>query len=137
MKVCKGIYTQDNNLKEVSEEIKLFVKEHNGIAGHGEADHFAIYCRHHNDYQELYDRLQRRVNLLSSNINVTIRIGIMPWQEGLTPAQLVENAVIACSYVKGNYNEHVFVFDEEIYEKNISHPYCRYLFTNIINISTC
>ncbi|MBQ7203755.1 MAG: EAL domain-containing protein [Eubacterium sp.] len=104
----------DKMLSAIGEELHAFAKEVDGIAGHSEADRFALYCPHFDDYNLLFDRLQKKVNTLLSRNDIRIRMGIMPWEEGTTAEQAVEHALIACNLVRGIYNEHILVFDEDM-----------------------
>ena len=52
--------------------------------------------------------------MLSSNASIRLRIGVMPYQKGMEPAQLIDQAVIACNLAKSDYNEHLFIFDEQM-----------------------
>ena len=107
----------DQVLRELGEEIHAFLRENEGIASHEEADHFALYCSHLEDYQPLFDRLQDRLNALASNANIQMRMGVMPWQKDMEPQQMLEQALIACSLARGHLQGHLIVFDEKVRER--------------------
>ncbi len=114
----------DQVLRLLGDEISLIAKEYGGIAGRFEADRFDIYCRHTEDYQAIFDRLQSKLDTLAPNANVRLRMGVMPWQEKLEPVELFDRARTACSMARGHYKEHLIVFDEtvrkrEIYEQRL------------------
>ena len=107
----------DQILRELSDEIRYFLKENGGIASRAEADHFAIYCPHLDDPHVLFDKLQDRLDMLTTNASIRLRMGVMPWEKNTEPAQLIEQALIASSIARGRYKEHLVVFDEKVRER--------------------
>ena len=108
----------DRALKELGDEIRRFLAESEGIACRPGEDHFVIYCLHQENYEALYDRLQSRLDALPSNTDIRLRMGVMPWQEGMPPADLFEHAQTACSMARGQQNKrHLMVFDERAQER--------------------
>ena len=103
----------DMVLRTLAEEIKLFLKENIGIAGRFEADRFDIYCKHLEDYRALLDRFQSRLNRLSQSASIRLRMGVMPYQEGLESDQAFDRAWSACNMVRGG-NKHLMIYNEEI-----------------------
>lgn len=103
----------NNVLRCLGETIQGFLKENGGIASRVEADRFDIYCRHLEDYQALLDRFQEKVNEVSSHTSIRLRMGVMPWQEGLEAGQAFDRAWSACNMVRG-CNRHLMVYNEEI-----------------------
>ena len=109
----------DRVLRALGSEISEVAQEYGGIAGRFEADRFDIYCRHTDHYQEIYDRLQGRLNETSRNTGIRLRMGVMPWQEKTEPWQLFDRARTACSMARGHFKEHLIVFDEKAREREI------------------
>ena len=109
----------DRVLRALGNEILSAADEMKGIAGRIEADGFDIYCRHSEDFQAIFDRLQARLDALSSNVSIRIRMGVMPWQQKMEPVQLFDRARTACSMARGHYKEHLIVFDEKVNEREI------------------
>ena len=107
----------DQVLREIGDEIRYFVKENGGIGGHAESDHFAVFCPHLEEPMALFDRLQERVNTLTSNASIRLRMGVMPWEKDTDATHLIEQALIACSLARGRYKEHMVVFDENVRER--------------------
>ena len=101
-------------LKEVSDEIKVFIKENGGIAGYSIDGRFAIYFDHLEDYQNLFDRIQGRIDMISPISNIRIRMGVMPWQKDNTPSQLIEQAILACSKAMTETKDSLVVIDEKM-----------------------
>ena len=109
----------DQVLKVLGAEIHAISEEAGGIAGRFEADRFDIYCRHTDDYQAIFDRLQGKLNELSMNASIRLRMGVMPWQAKVEPMQQFDMARTACSMARGHYKEHLIVFDEKVREREI------------------
>ena len=113
----------DQVLRAMGEEIQRFLAETEGIGSRSEPDHFAIYCTHLEDYQGLLDRLQSRMDRLSSNAIIQLRMGVMPWQKELDAHQQIEQALVACNMARSN-TEHLVVVDDvlrrrEAYEQQL------------------
>ena len=104
----------DHALCVLADAIREALQGTEGIASRFEADQFGIYCAQSENEQALFDRLQRKLDTLSPNANIRLRMGMMRWQEGLTPAQMFERARIACGMARGQYHTPLVVFDESI-----------------------
>lgn len=107
----------DQVLRILGSEIHNVAEESGGIAGRFEADRFDIYCRHRDDYQELYDRLQNKLNELEPMEGIRLRMGVMPRQAGLDVIQMFDRARTACSMAKDNFNDHLIVYDTRMQER--------------------
>ncbi|MDO4803339.1 MAG: EAL domain-containing protein [Lachnospiraceae bacterium] len=107
----------DEILRALGKELKEIAAETNGIAGRFEADRFDLYCRHLEEYQTIFDRLQAKVDEVIPNANIRIRMGVMPWRKDVEPVQLFDRANTACNMVRGHYMEHLVVFDDTINER--------------------
>ena len=106
-------------LRALGNELHNIALETRGIAGRFEADRFDLYCRQTNDYRGIFDRLQKKLDDLSPNTSIRLRMGVMPWQEKLEPVQMFDRANVACSMARGHYNEHLIVFDEDVRDREI------------------
>ena len=109
----------DEVLRFIGAEIKAFLRESKGIACRYEADRFDMYCVHQPDYQALLRRFQERVNEISPNITIHIRMGVMPWQEGVDPTSLFDRAKAACNMARGNYQNSLVIFDDEMRRREL------------------
>ena len=87
----------DNVLRTLGGEIKEAFDGTRGIACRIEGDRFEIFCEQRKDYQALLDRFQGKMNGLSQNANVRLRMGVMPWQD----------------MVRGT-NRHLMVYNDEM-----------------------
>ena len=109
----------DNALRVLGEEIKAFLGGTKGIASRFYADRFDIYCVPQPDYRALLDRFQERMNDLSRNANIRLRMGVAPWREDVEPMQLFDRAGAACGMVRGDYKTRLMVYDEDMREREI------------------
>ena len=107
----------DQVLRTLGKEIHAVANETGGIAGRFEADRFDLYCRHQEDYQGMYDRLQSSLEDLAPTTGIRLRMGVMPWQEGLEAVQMFDRARTACSMARDSYSEHLIVFDKKMQER--------------------
>ena len=101
----------DRVLRELGEEIRDFLSETEGIASRFEADRFDIYCKHMDDLEKQLKRFQRRLDSVSNNASIHLRIGVKPWQEGMDPVQQFDQARTACNMMRGDYKKHIMVYD--------------------------
>ena len=109
----------DNVLRLLGNEIRAFLGETEGIASRFEADRFDIYCKHFDDYPGLLERFQNKINELSKSTKIRLRMGIMPWKEGVEPVLLFDRARAACSMVRGNYKSHLMIYNEDMRMREI------------------
>ena len=107
----------DLMLKTLGNELQAAAKEAGGIAGRFEADRFDLYCPHREDWQPLYDRLQGKMDELAPSAGIRLRMGVMPWQQGMEAVQMFDRARTACSMAKNNFKEHLIVFDQKMQER--------------------
>lgn len=104
-------------LRFVADEIKAFLRTTEGIACRFEADCFEIYCLHGQDYKALLSRFQKRVDEFSPNMTVHLRMGVKPWQPDVNPMLLFDHAKAACKQARGNYQNSLVVYDEEMHKR--------------------
>ena len=103
----------DKVLQALGKEIQAFADETKGIASRTEADRFEMFCQYPEDYQVLLDRFQGKMDELFRSASIRLRMGVMPHQEGLEPAQMFEQAWSACNMVRGA-NRHLMVYNDEM-----------------------
>ena len=106
----------DRVLRSLGREIQSFLEKNGGIASRIEGDRFDIYCKHVENYQALLDRFQNKLNELSRSTDIRLRMGVMPWQEGMESGQAFDRAWSACNMVRG-INKHLMIYNEEIRAK--------------------
>ena len=103
----------DNVLRTLGGEIREALDGTRGIACRVEGDRFELFCEQRKDYQVLLDRFQSKMNGLSQNANIRLRMGVMPWQEGMGTALGFNRAWMACNMVRGT-NRHLMVYNDEM-----------------------
>ncbi len=104
----------DNVLRIIGNEIRTFLAETEGIASRIEADQFDIFCKAQDDYQALLARFQRKVDGVSENVNIRLRMGVMPWREDVEPILLFDHARAACSMMRAEYKTHLMIYSEDM-----------------------
>ena len=109
----------DEVLKCIGSAVTEFLTETDGIACRFEADNFAIFCTPQPDYRVLLGRIQEKVNGLTDRVNIHIRMGVKPWQEGIKPLLQFDQAVAASSIVRGNYKDPLMIYGVEMMEKEL------------------
>ena len=109
----------DRILRILGNEIAEVVKENGGIAGRFGADRFDIYCRHIDNVQSIFERLQKKLINIAPNTSIRLRMGVMRWMEKLEPLQMFDRARTACSMARGHYFEHLIIYDEKMHEREI------------------
>jgi len=110
----------DRVLRALGSEIHTVAEEFGGIGGRSGADSFDIYCRHIEDYQAVFERLQNKLDTISSNASIRLRMGVMPWQSKIEPIHLFDRAGTACNMARGHYKEHLIIFDEKVREQELT-----------------
>ena len=109
----------DRILRFLGNEIGSVAKENRGIGGRFGADRFDIYCRHTDDYHEILDRLQSKLESFAPNASIRLRMGVKTWEEKIEPVQLFDRARTACSMARQSHTEHLIVFDDKIHEREL------------------
>lgn len=109
----------DDVLRVIGNEIRAFLAETEGIASRFEADRFDIYCVQQPDYQALLNRFQQKVDGISPNVSIHLRMGVKPWREDVEPILLFDRARAACNMVRGDYQNPLMIYDEDMRMREI------------------
>ncbi len=104
----------DDVLRVIGSEIRAFLAETEGIACRLESDRFDIYCVQQPDYRALLDRFQEKVNAVFPGVSIRLRMGVKPWGESVEPIPLFDRAGTACNMVRGDYQNPLMIFDEDM-----------------------
>ena len=107
----------DQILRALGNEIHEAALDAGGIAGRFEADRFDLFCPHRDDYEEMYGRLQSRLDTLAPAAGLRLRMGVMPWRQGMGAVQMFDRARTACGMARDSYKEHLIVFDMKMQER--------------------
>lgn len=109
----------DDVLRIIANEIRGFLAETEGIASRFEADRFDIYCVRQPDYNAMLERFQNKVNAISPNVNIHIRMGVNPWSEGVVPVLMFDRATAACNMARGNYQNPLKIYNEDMHTREL------------------
>jgi diguanylate cyclase (GGDEF)-like protein len=109
----------DGVLRVIGSEIDAFLAETMGIAGRFDGDRFAVLCMPQPDYRAVLDRIQARVDAISPGVNIHLRMGVKPWQEDVDPVLLFDQARAACNMVRGDYQNPLMIYNEEMRAKEL------------------
>ena len=109
----------DQVLRALGNEVQAIATENKGIGGRFGADRFDIYCRHIDDYQAIFERLQSRLDKLAPNASVRIRMGVMQSENDVEPVLMFDRARTACTMARGLYKKHLVIFDDEVREREM------------------
>lgn len=104
----------DDVLRIIGNEIRAFLGETTGIASRFEADRFDIYCVQQPDYRALLNRFQQKVNSISPNVSIRLRMGVKPWRAEVEPILLFDRARTACNMARGDYQNPLMIYDEDL-----------------------
>ena len=103
----------------IGDEIRTILSEIFGIASRLEADRFNIYCEYQGDYRAILDRIQSKVDELSERVDIHLRMGVMPWSDGVDPVAMFDRARTACNMVRGNYRHPFEIYSEEMRQREL------------------
>jgi diguanylate cyclase (GGDEF)-like protein len=109
----------DEVLRALGKEVLAFVTETDGIAGRIEGDRIVIFCAEQPDYRAVLDRFQQKLNDTFPGANIHLRMGVGLWTEDTEPFLLADKAWSACKLARGNYQQPVRIFDEEMRKKEM------------------
>ena len=109
----------NNVLRILGNEIRSFLAETDGIASRIDGDRFDLYCVTNGDYQAILDRFQKKVSQYSNSANIRLRMGVRPWKEKVDPQILFDQARAACNMVRGNYQNSLMIYDEDLRMKEM------------------
>ena len=112
----------DTVLSTLAEQIKAVFNESDTIVGRIEADHFCVFCWHQNNYKQLLDKLQGKVDEMLPKVKVRLRMGVLPEQTKMEPEEMYVRARIACNMSRGQYTkEPLVVYDDSVRDNRLDH----------------
>lgn len=115
----KGRTFGDEVLRKLGREIHNFLNTTKGIGCRVEGDLFYIYCEHMKNHADLLRCLQGCVDELSSHIHIQLRMGVNYNTDNDNPHIQFDHAKTACNIVRGNYIDHLMIYDDSIRQKEI------------------
>ena len=121
MNALNGRTFCDGVLRVIGDEINAFLSENEGIACRFDADRFHILCTPQEDYGALLGRIQNRVNEISHNVRIHLRMGVKTWGEGMEPVMMFDCARTACNLVRGDYQHPLMIYDDDMRRREMLH----------------
>ncbi|MCR5655686.1 MAG: EAL domain-containing protein [Lachnospiraceae bacterium] len=110
----------DEVLCEISNAIKTYLKETDGIACRSNADIFLLYTEHRNGYDDLQEQVSEGLQHLSETPHVRVRIGTYTGSKpDIEMEQRFARAKLACNTLRGNFMQNFASYDKEMREKFI------------------
>ncbi|MBR2676150.1 MAG: EAL domain-containing protein [Solobacterium sp.] len=109
----------DKVLIGLADAIRQFLTGTKGVASRIESDRFFIYCQQQEDYHALLNRFQEAVNAIAGNTGVHIRMGVKTWEDKEDPFVMFDNAVTACNKVRGDFQNPLMIYDENMRIKEV------------------
>ncbi|WP_035786245.1 two-component system response regulator [Butyrivibrio sp. XPD2002] len=114
----QGRRSGDDVLIKIADSIKQISREKGGIAGRGGADEFLLYIPTGSDYEELLREIGKGLEDLLNNSRVYLRMGIYKnVNMEITVEHRFDKARVACNSIRGNYNIHCAIYDEDMHDK--------------------
>ena len=105
-------------LLSLSDAIKDYAHENEGIAARGDADDFYMYLNHQDSYAKLESRINEAMGSLDKSVYIKVRIGIYSC---LADSQDMENRFgrsrLAANTLRGKFNQTIAYFDNELQHK--------------------
>ncbi|MCR5664343.1 MAG: EAL domain-containing protein [Oscillospiraceae bacterium] len=111
----------DEVLRRVAEKAMELVQRSGGIAAHGEADVFFLYCPHRTDYAAILDELSVPLEADGSGDNrIRLRMGVYSnADKALDVMRRFDRAKMAADTVKGSYSGSIGLYDDSMHEKEL------------------
>ncbi len=108
----------DTVLSTFGQQLKSVFDGSGALVGRIEADHFCVFRWHENNYKDLLNKLQGKMNEMLPNVNVYLRMGVLPGSTKLDPEIMYDRVRIACNMSRGQYNKQpIVVYDDSVREK--------------------
>ena len=122
-----GHETGDLVLQSIGNVLKQYVNENRGIACRSDADNFYVYIKGNDHAKKLHDAICDSLKGILDDSENRIRMGIYK-NASANPdyERRIDFALLACNSLKGNYQEYVSYYDDEIrrkeqYEERLIH----------------
>ncbi len=112
--ILNGTEISNQILQLIGEEIRSIFSEEDFVAGRVDADRFCIFCWHRNDYEMILNLLQNKLSERFANVNIRLRMGVMPEQITMDVFKMYDSARVACNMGKGQKKSILTVFDSSV-----------------------
>ena len=108
-------------LKKIAESLKSILSDTmDGYACRYEADIFYLYCTHLDDYEVIRSRMMDEIDALGDGGRIRIRFGVYAdVDRTLTMEERFDRAKLACTQIRNNYAQAIFLYDDKIHQDSI------------------
>jgi len=108
-------------LRRIGEALRAHILAGGGMACRREADTFLVYRPHAEDYDCILDSL---TDSLADNAGapnrIRLRMGVYPnVDKGIEVEQRFDRAAVAADTIRGNYNQNIAFFDDQLHKAEI------------------
>ena len=112
--ILNGTEISDQILRLVGEEIRSIFSDEDFVAGRVDTNRFCIYCWHRTDYEMILNLIQNKLSERFANVNIRLRMGVMPEQITMDVMKMYDSARVACNMSKGQNDSRLTVFDSSV-----------------------
>ena len=105
-------------LLTLSEAIKDYSHENEGIAARGDADDFYMYLNKQDSYDKLEDHINAALESLSKTVHIKVRIGVYTCPaDGHDVENRFDRSRLAANTLRGRFNQTIAFFDHDLQHK--------------------
>jgi len=110
----------DTILRKISDHVKEFVGQTNGVGCRSYVDNFYIYCDHQESYDDFYQDLVNDLTDRNQSSKVRIRFGVYAYADkNLTKDAMIYRAVLACDSLKREFVKRIAYYDDSLHERTV------------------
>ncbi|MBR1739531.1 MAG: EAL domain-containing protein [Ruminococcus sp.] len=107
-------------LRLISDSIREYLRENDGLACRCEADIFYIYTPHRDDHKPLLDSCTEKLVTAVPDAKISFRLGIYSSVDmSIDIEQRFDRANLACTGRKNSYSNSCNVYDTQLHEKEL------------------
>lgn len=107
----------DHVLGFLGNEISSFLQDKKGIASRLEADRFAIYVEHQEDYKAILNMFQERLSTFSPSVSLRLRMGVNIYTADIDPILMFDQAHASCNLAREDYQKPIRFYDDKMKAK--------------------
>ena len=105
-------------LLTLSEAIRDYAHDNEGIAARGAADDFYMYMNRQEDYATLESRIDNALSKLARTVHIKVRIGIYTCPaDGQDMENRFDRSRLAANTLRGKFNQTIAYFDSDLQHK--------------------
>ena len=104
----------DQILLAISNQLTRFIANCNGLVGKDAESTFMVYCEHHDNYEQLPDKLNEAIKEVAKEVNVSLRIGVYPFVNPELDKEIVlDRTKSTADGLINDFTKHIAVYNEE------------------------